>query len=126
MGERQGDGENKTDDGQLKSSRSSQALGEGDRQVCDGVDWVTHVNREHNKMADWWAEKGAKGKRKERATEEEIKCLEVCSLTGFWDGMGNARWVASSLCLRWLMGGTVIYKTCELVTGGSASEAKIE
>ena len=55
--------------------------------MCDEVGWVTHVNREHNKVADEWAEKGAKGKRKERATEEEIKCGEVCSLAGFWEAL---------------------------------------
>ena len=50
------------------------------------TDWVTHPFREHNKDADLWAGKGAKGRAEEWVDTTRIAWQEVTGVCGFWDG----------------------------------------
>ena len=49
-------------------------------------DWVTHTSREHDKEADLWAGKGAKGRAEEWVDTTTIAWREVTGVCGFWDG----------------------------------------
>ena len=50
------------------------------------TDWVTHTFREHNKEADLWACKGAKGRAEEWVDTTRTVWQEVTGECGFWDG----------------------------------------
>ena len=48
------------------------------------ADWDTHVFREHNKEANLWADKGAKGRVDESVDTARVIWSEVVGLCGFW------------------------------------------
>ena len=50
------------------------------------ADCVTHTFREHNKEADLWAGKGARGRAEEWVDTVRITWREVTGICGFWDG----------------------------------------
>ena len=50
------------------------------------AEWVTHAFREHNKEAELWAVKGAKGRVEEWVDTAQVAWSEVIGLCGFWDG----------------------------------------
>ena len=63
-----------------------ESWGRGIRLGQRTAEWVTHTFREHNKEADLWAHKGAKGRVEEWVDTTRIAWPEVTSLCGFWDG----------------------------------------
>ena len=61
-----------------------------------------HIFREHNKEADAWAGKGARGLTNEREDESDVVWLDVKGICGFWDGScrknmcGACMWITFS------------------------------
>ena len=60
--------------------------GRGMRSRQRTADWVTHTFRGHNKEADLWAGKGARGPAEEWLDTARITWHEVLGICGFWDG----------------------------------------
>ena len=80
----------------------------------------THILREHNKEADAWADKGAKGQVDEWVDTAHVVWSEVIGLCGFWDGScDNGKCVASTMIMACseVLGRFPIYKKCGPVVG---------
>ena len=55
------------------------------------AEWSTHIFREHNKEADFWAEKSAKGQVDEWVETAHVVWSEDIGLCRFWDGCCDNR-----------------------------------
>ena len=81
------------------------------------ADWATHIFREHNKEADLWAAKCAKGREDEWVDTAHVAWSEVTCLCGFGDGRcDNGKCVAGIVILV----GSLFTKT--VVWAGDGSE----
>ena len=70
------------------------------------TDWVTHTFREHNKEADLWAGKGARGRAEECVDTARITWREVLGICGFRDGSFDNGKCGGRRCPHGLLGAT--------------------
>ena len=92
------------------------------------TDWVTHTFREHNKEADLWAGKGAKGRAEEWVDTTRIAWQEVTGVCGFWNGSYDNGKCGGGIVLMAFSeshGWSTFYKKCGPVPGNSSLDAEI-
>ena len=88
----------------------------------------THIFLEHNKEADTWADKGAKGRVEEWVDTAHVVWSEVIGLCGFWDGScDNGNCGAGKLIMTCseILGWFPIYKKCGPVSGSNSLDAEL-
>ena len=92
------------------------------------ADWSTHVFREHNKEADLWGDKGAKGRVEEWVDIAHVVWSEVTGLGGFWDGRcdkGNCGAGTFIMARSDLQGWSPIYKKCGPLPGINSLDGEL-
>ena len=91
-------------------------------------DWVTHTSREHDKEADLWAGKGAKGRAEEWVDTARIAWHEVLGICGIWDGtFDNGKCGGCIVLMAFLEphGCFPFFKRCGSVLGNSSMDAEM-
>ena len=88
----------------------------------------THTVREHNREADQWADKGAKGRVEEWVDTTRIAWPEVPGLCGFGDGScdnGNCGGGIVIAACSDVQGWSTFFKKCGPVPGGNSLDAEL-